>query len=315
MPDADWQSVSASQAAALFNQSPYITRWMLWWAFKKRDRSLIAPAGNERIAWGKLLQDDILYATSLAYRLEVEQNINDQYVQNGVLGATIDGLMRMPDRGPVVVEAKAIDWLRWKETWSETAAAVHVEIQLQVQMLAAGTDHGIIAALIGGNEIRWLERERNGDLVDRLREEAAAFFASLDANEEPDPLGSPLELPMLAELYPTADPLKVIEDLDDDELAIAVRQFRWARDEETFARKLKEQMQAKILARAGGAGQLVVNGARCKISKIPVAPTLCEPHTAPRVIRKASTMTKIKVQLAQPVAPLDDDLETGDIVA
>jgi hypothetical protein len=266
----------------------------------------LEPTGNERIAWGKLLQDDILYATSLAYRLEVAENTANEYTRAGQLGATIDGRMVIPDRGPVIVEAKNVDWLRWKDTWTETAAAPHVEIQLQVQMLAAGTDHGIIAALIGGNEIRWLERERNGELADRLREEAALFFDSIERNDAPDPLGSPLELPMLAALYPTANPEEIIEELDDQELALAVRQFASARADETFNRKLKEQMQAKILARTGTAGRLIVNGARCKITRIPIRPTICEPHDGAKEIRKASDQTKIKVERTPEVAPVGE---------
>jgi predicted phage-related endonuclease len=304
MPDPTQQSVSASQAAALFNAHPYFTKFMLWHHFK--NGMPLEVAGNERIAWGKLLQDDILYATSLAYRLEVAENTANEYTRAGQLGATIDGRMVMPDRGPVIVEAKNIDWLRWKETWSETAAAPHVEIQLQVQMLAAGTDHGIIAALVGGNEMRWLERERNGELADRLREEAALFFESIERNDAPDPLGSPLELPMLAALYPTADPEEIIEDLEDQELAETVRQFASARKDETFNRKLKELMQAKILARTGTAGRLIVNGARCKITRIPIRPTICAPHDGAKEIRKASVQTKIKIERTQEVAPVGE---------
>ena len=317
MPDPTKQSVSASQTPVLFGQSPYATRWMLHQHFAK-GLPLDAPE-DERTRWGSLLQDDILEATALSYRMEMQPNIANEYTRAGRLGATIDGRMIMPDRGPVIVEAKNIDWLRWRDTWTKTAAAPHVEIQLQTQMLVAGEldaepRHGIIAALVGGNELVFHERAPDAELHDRIREEAAHFFEDLAAGREPDPFGSPLELPMLAALYPETTPREVVEDYDDEELALAIRQFAWAKGEESFARKLKEQMQAKIMARAGAAEILRANGATCYFSRAAVAPSVCQPHSEPKQTRAASVRLTIKVE---ETAPRDgappDALTAGDV--
>jgi hypothetical protein len=303
MPDRDWQTVSASQAAALFNQSPYLTRWMLWKAFQAKSRALIEPPETARMSLGKLYQSAILVRAAADHRLEIVPNEADEYVRRGQLGCTRDAHMVMPDLGRVIVEAKRVHWLRWRETWTETAAPLGVEIQLQQQLLVEDCGHGLIVCDNGDDDLKYYRRERNGELADRLREEAALFFESLERNDAPDPLGSPLELPMLAALYPTADPEEIIEDLDDEELALVVRMFDDARHAETFERKLKEQMLAKILARTGTAGRLIVNGARCKITRIPVRPTICEPHEVPKEVRKPSVQTKIKVERTPEVAP------------
>src|SRR5262245_47666119 len=115
MPDPTWRSVSASQAPALLNQSPYATLFTLWWMFKGKS---VETDFTQRMAWGKLLQEAILKATALQYRLEVIPNRNDEYTRNGQLGATIDGAMHDPVRGLVVVEAKNVDRLIWRDTWS-----------------------------------------------------------------------------------------------------------------------------------------------------------------------------------------------------
>jgi predicted phage-related endonuclease len=304
MPDPLKQTVSASQASALYNLSPYATRFMLYHHFV--NGLPIGPddadaEGNERMSWGVLLQDDILAMTARRYRLDITENKENRYARRGSLGATIDGSMIAPDRGPVVVEAKNIDWLRWRDTWTEKAAAPHVEIQTQVGMHAAGAEHGIIAAFVGGNHLLFYEREINKELISRTEEEARLFLESVRDGKEPDPLGSPIELPMLAELYPETNPAEVVEDLDDEELALAIRQFDAARRDETFNRKLKEQMEAIILARSRAAGVLRANGWTCLLERYGVAPGVCQPHASPRVIRKAYSGVRIKVQQTQVV--------------
>lgn len=295
MPDQEWQSVSASQAPALLNRSPYMTRFMLWNAFKARDRSLIEPAPTARMGLGKLYQPLILARTAELLRLDVVQNESDQYVRNGFLGCTLDAHMDAPDRGRMAVEAKRVQWLRWKQNWSEDAAPVDIECQLQVQLAVMGWSHGVIACDNGDDEILLYQREANKELIQRLEHEAADFFDSLAKDREPDPLGSPLELPMLSTLYPESDPKQVVEIMDNDELAIAVRQFDQASADESFNKKLAEQCRAKLLAAAGEAGVLRVNGATCFIKKSPVSASVCQPHDEPKITRKASIQTRIEV--------------------
>lgn len=290
MPDPTRESVSASQAAALFNQSPYFSRWMLHHHFRD-GLSLDAPA-DDRMDFGKLLQDPILKMTAAAYRLEIVPNATDDYIRRGRLGATVDGRMLKPDVGNGIVEVKNIDWLRWRQTWTETAAAPHVEIQLQAQMYADDAEWGIIAALVGGNEMKFYERERNAELCDRLVEESAHFFEAVGTGLAPDPLASPIELPMLAQLYPATDPAERIEDLEDEDLAITLRQLGWAQDQKRFAEKLEGQMKAKLLARAGSAASVYAKGARCWITKSAIA----EAH----IVRAAHTRTLIKVERDAP---------------
>lgn len=295
MPDLEWKSVSASQAPALLNRSPYFTRWQLHHAFRRRDRSLIEPEPNARMDLGKLYQPLILKRAAQVYRLDVVENEADEYLRDGRLGCTLDAHMDAPDRGRMAVEAKRVHWLRWKQTWTETAAPPDIEVQLQAQLAVTGWSHGLIVCDNGDDELLYYEREANKELIERLRDEARLFFAALAADKEPDPLGSPLELPMLANLYPETDPKKIVEIMDDEDLALAVRQFDQAREAEGFNRKLAEQCRAKLLGAAGDAAILRVNGATCYIKKIPVAATLCQPHTEAKVTRRASIQTRIEV--------------------
>jgi predicted phage-related endonuclease len=278
---------------------------MLFHCFRKRDLSMIEPDADDRIDWGTALQHPILEAVAKQYRLEMQHNDADEYVRDGLLGATVDGRMVMPDRGKVIVEAKCVDWLRWKQTWTETAAAMHVEIQVQTQVMVDKAELGMIAVLIGGNDLRVLEREPNREMQERLRDEAASFFDSLKTGKEPDPLGSPLELPMLAALYPLSEKASIVEAFGDEEMSLVLRQYARAKSDESFAKKLAEQMKAKLLGRAGPAGILKTDGFTAFIKRTEVAAGMCEPHLEPKVTRKASTRINIEI-VEENSAPVAD---------
>jgi predicted phage-related endonuclease len=302
MPDPNFETVSSSEVPALFGCSPYYTSWVLWHAFHKQSRSMIEAVENERIRWGRLLQDDILELTAEEYKLEIIENKDNEFVRRGPLGATIDGhVVVAPGQGTIIIEAKNIDWLRWKQTWTETLPAPHVELQTQIAMHVKGAERGIIAALVGGNDLRFYEREPIPDLIAEAEDRARSFLAAVADGREPDPVGSALESSVLAALYPEIDGTKVLEDYEDEDLAIAIRQFQSARSDEKFSGTLKEQMKVKIVARANGAGIVRANGYTAFLKRHTVKDTLCEPHDEPKVIRKGGAQIRIDVEETTPV--------------
>jgi predicted phage-related endonuclease len=302
MPDRSWETISASQSAALFGHSPYCTKWLLWQAFRAKDASLIEPPESERMRLGKLYELAILSRTADDHRLEIEPNVGNEYVRRGNLGCTRDAFMVAPDLGRMIVEAKRVNWLRWRDTWTETAAPMHVEIQLQHQLLVEDCQHGIIACDNGDDAMLYYRREANPEIHERLIEESRLFFESLAAGKEPDPLGSPIEIPALAALYPTSDPTEVLEDLDDEALSDAIREFAYFREQESFAKKRAEAAKAILLARAGTAGIVRARGVRCFIKKTEVAPQLCEPHDEPKEVKRGFIQTRITVEQIEETA-------------
>ena len=130
---------------------------------------------------------------------------------------------------------------------------------------------------------------------ERLRDEAARFFDDLKSGKEPDPLGSPIELPMLAALYPVSEKAAIVEAFGDEEMSMTLRQYARAKSDKSFAKKLAEQMKAKLLARAGGAGILKTDGFTAFIKRTEVAAGICEPHHEVKITRKASTRVNIEI--------------------
>jgi predicted phage-related endonuclease len=205
MPDPTKQTLSATQTPALFGASPYLTRWMLLRHFIHGD-AIDSPEHN-RMDWGKKLQPLVLAQAAEDLRLEVRPNADDTYIRRGLLGCTRDAEIICPDRGPGSLETKCVfDYGVWMQAWDGGKTLPrHNEIQLQQQMIVGDGEHnhewGIMAVWVCG-EMKYFERQIIDDLWREIEKEAALFFADVEAKNEGQPFGEPVEMPLLSELFP-----------------------------------------------------------------------------------------------------------------
>jgi hypothetical protein len=271
MPDPLKQTVSASQVGALFNLSPYATRFTLWHWFKS---GVGETAENRRMTFGKFVEPFILDQVQERLRLEVTHNAAREYVRRAPIGCTRDATVYDPARGLGIVQAKAVSYMSWKENWTEAMAPKWVELQAQTEMLATGASWGVIAAMIGQNDNLLLyERTPSEALVSRINGEAQAFLASLEAEDAPDALGSETEIPVLAALYPATVERKVLT-LTDTSLGEDARLYRWAAAERAAMERVEKDKKAKLLAAAGDAETLILPGAEIRIKRSQTKPSI-----------------------------------------
>jgi hypothetical protein len=230
MPDPDRKTVSATESPALFDASPYITRWMLYRRFKHGD--VVEAEPNERMYWGKELQPLILKKAAADLKLEVQPNVNDTYQRHNkfVVGCTRDALIYDPVRGWGSLETKCVfDYGVWFRDWQSGAIIPrHHEIQLQHQMFVGdGNDAhtwGVLAAWVCG-EMKYYERKPIPEFIDNLKAEVGGFLAEVQLNREPDPFGSPIEYPLLVKLF-DPEPGAILELPDDYRLAEIARLYK-----------------------------------------------------------------------------------------
>jgi hypothetical protein len=271
MPDPLKQTVSASQVAALFNASPYFTRWMLYQNFAHGMPLDRKP--DTRMTWGSKLEPLII--AQAAEELALECWPTHDYVRAGLLGATRDVTILCPDRGPGALESKAIfDWPTWMREWDGGRTVPrHIEIQLQQQMLVGDGDRhswrwGIVVAWVCG-EVHYFERQPLPQLWDRLERAAADFFADIAAGNEPDPFGVPVELPWLLQMFPThhREVLDLAAEERGGELAAVALAYREARANQSAAERTCEPLRAHILAVAKSAEEVICrSGIRIRIT-------------------------------------------------
>ena len=270
MPDAKLRSISASQMPALFDSSPYLSQFMLWHYFRDRTR-VPGEKMTERMEWGVGIQRAILHRTARDYRLRMKYNLDEpRYLRRGRIGHTRDGSMFDPSKGRILVEAKNVDAFRWRDPssgWSEYEAPRHMEIQLRTGMYVDRAVQGIIAALVGGNELHYYEREPNPEFFEEMKARTSAFFRSVRANKEPEPAGIPAELPMLAVLYPEADEKKVLDRFDDKEVRELLREYKYCRGQRGFFEKRLDQITPQIIALAQDCSLIVARGIELKITR------------------------------------------------
>ena len=254
MPDPTRQTISATEAPALWNVSPYTTRWMLWQKFAKGVD--LDQDENSRMSWGKKLQPLVIAQAAEDLRLEVLPNIADTYHRRGRLGCTRDATIICPDRGPGALETKCVfDYATWMRDWDggKKVPRPH-EIQLQQQMWVgdeAPYKWGVIAAWVAGEQY-YFEREPVTEFWKMLNVEAQAFFDSVQLNDEPDPFGAPIEVPWFARLFPTVE-AKVLDLSADDgaaKHADMAEAYVAAKDQENAGKRIAEPLRAKLLALA-----------------------------------------------------------------
>jgi predicted phage-related endonuclease len=279
VPDPTLETISASEAAALFNVSPWVTRWMLWQRFANGMDIDAEP--DARMSWGTKLEPLILEQASEDMRLEVRPNRQpngaQQYFRTGWFGCHRDGDIICPDRGPGAIETKSVfNYQTWMADWGGGKVPPrHVEIQLQVQMyVGAGNASpfhwGVIAVWIAG-EVYYFERQPIPELFDRLHAEAKSFFASVKSKDEPDPFGATVELPWLNQMFPTerGKTLDLSEHPEAPAYVEATVEYRNAKEQEAGGKRTAEPLRAKLLAFIKDADKVILpEGVRINITPV-----------------------------------------------
>jgi hypothetical protein len=216
MPDATRKTISATQASALVDASPYMTRWTLY-RWLKYGEEIPNPEDN-RMAAGKYLQPYVLKRASRELHFEVHPNVdaegNEPYVSRGPLGCTRDATIICPDRGPGALDAKCcFAYNIWMEKWGGGKTVPReIEIQLQTQMFVGegGVPYkwGVIGVWCAG-EMFYFQRKPMPDLWELLETKAREMLADVDAGREPAPFGAPIEVPLLTKLFTTVEGKKL----------------------------------------------------------------------------------------------------------
>lgn len=284
MPDATKKTLSATEAPALFDASPYATRWMLFRKFAHGDDLSVTADG--RMDWGLRMQPLLLAQAAADLKLEVTPNAGDQYVRRGLLGCTRDAVVTCPDRGPGTLETKCVfDFGVWARDWqSGKAPPKHIEIQTQQQMYVGDGETpfrwGVIAAWVCG-EMHYFERAPLPELWSELEKEASRFFDDVANGREPNAFGEAVEWPLMAKLF--AIPSGRVLDLRDDpqgiDLAGAVIAMESNGEARLFHEKSERAAKNKIIAALNGAdrglfaGGVVVDVKRSARKGYEVKPT------------------------------------------
>jgi putative phage-type endonuclease len=255
------RDVTSTESAALFGMSPYTTAFELW--HRKHSGTTPEFKVNDRMKWGNRLEAAIAHGIAEEQGWEIKPLKEYMRDPDARLGSSFDFVITNLGE-PVHLEIKNVDYLAFRDGWIEhddgsMEAPEHIEMQVQHQMAVSGFKRAFIGAFVGGNRGVVIERQRDEDVIKAIRSKVAAFWKTVDAGEEPDPV-MPDDADAVIRLNQYAEPGKILDASSDEEIARLVTEYREAAAAEKNAAEDKEVAKAKLLEAIGDAEKVLLPG-------------------------------------------------------
>lgn len=241
--------IGGSEIAALFDVQPdyALSRFALWHV--KAGNTPPPPVGGDRVKWGNRLEPYIAAGAAEDEGWTISKGGYVIDAQQPHMGCTLDFIIEQaPDRNTRgALECKNADWLQHKRVWEGEEPPVHIGLQLQQQLGCTGFQWGVVACLVGGNDLKLYRYEAKPKIIAEIRRRIAAFYASIEAGEEPKPDGSSTSAAVLRALYesPADD---VADMIDNAEMSAECARFLRAKEIEKEAEKTKKEAENRIKA-------------------------------------------------------------------
>ena len=266
------QDITSTDVAALFDISPWMTRFELW--HRKKSGAVVELEPNARMLWGQRLERSISEGIAEDYKLSIRPMKEYIRVPAWRIGSSFDNAVDSDG----ILEVKNVDGLAYKDGWlingDSVEAPPHIEIQLQHQLLVSGRKYGLIGALIGGNRVTLIKREADPVIHEAIKSRVAAFWQSIDANQEPAP-DFKADADFIAKLQGYAEPNKVISA--DEKISGLARKYKEWADKEAGAKEEKDGIKAELLTLIQNAEKVTGDGFTISAGMTP--PTLIEAYT------------------------------------
>lgn len=202
------KNINSTDISSLFGVNPYQTDFELWHKLKNPKAHEIAE--SERMKWGNILEPVIANQAAQRLSLIAEPFKDYVYIADYKIGSSFD--FKTSDNS--LLEIKNVDARVFADQWIEDEddlqAPPHIELQVQHQMLVSGIKRAYIAALVGGNTLKLITRDANTGIQRAILQKAAAFWASIEANNPPK-INYEKDADFVMSLYDHAEPNKVIK--------------------------------------------------------------------------------------------------------
>ena len=261
--------VTSTEVSALFNVNPWQSEFELY--NQKKDKVVVNIDDNERMAWGRRLEDSIAQGCAESQGWQVQPF--DVYMSDTEtrMGSSFDYKITSSDELGIM-EVKNVDSMVYRTKWVDDGnghieAPPHIEMQLQHQLHVSGLSWGCIVALVGGNTQKLIVRARNKEVGQLLETKVKEFWERVKAGTPPDIDYLRDSQYMMKNLYNEADAGVILAaDEDMDKL---VDDYNAINREYVSLGKQKDAVKAQILELSQNASKIVsINGTiNCGMTK------------------------------------------------
>ena len=246
--------VGASESAALFGvQAPYqLDHFALHHV--KAGNAPPPPVDGPRIKWGQRLEIIVAEATAEEHGYSVYKGryaiADDCPGMSASLDFEIEADIEGEFDGPGVLETKNVDWMVHRRSWTDGEPPIHILIQLQHQLGCTGYQWGVVAGLVGGNELKVYRYAAKPKLIADIKARIAKFWEDIAASRAPDVSGSESSGAVLRSLYP--EPIDDAIDMSgSNEWPEAVAQFIDASATKKAATEAYDEAKNRVVALLG----------------------------------------------------------------
>ena len=276
LSDAQFRAsvVGASEVAALFDASPYLTHFELWHRkagnIAVPEFDAVADDGtpeNERVWWGVRLEQAVLDAACERFGYQVEAR--DAQFDNGKgLGGHPDAIATCPQRGRGIIEIKTVDWLVRKD-WGDEPP-MHYLLQSQAYQGLAGVQWGDVIVLVGGNKLERFQYEFRPKIYAEIEKRVASLWRSVEAGKAPKP-DYTRDIDQIKALYGEQGE-ETIDLQGDNRAAIAAAEYLAGAEQEREGRARKEAAAAELFDKLRDASLAFASGFRIKSTLVAAIP-------------------------------------------
>ncbi len=195
--------VGGTDAAAIVGVHPYKSYVQ---AYLQKLGQLPEIEDNERMYWGRKLEPMVAerfaeeHPTVKVRRRNTVWRHKDRPWQLGHVDRVI---VDKGPRGNGILEIKTTDRFN-ADQWEDGDCPDFYAIQLHHYLMVSGYQWGVLAVLIGGNEYREVEIQRDERLYADLTDLETEFWERVQRREPPMPDGSEQTTQLLKRLYPQA---------------------------------------------------------------------------------------------------------------
>lgn len=254
--------VGASESEALLGVCKYNTPFSLY--HHKRGSLPKPELDDERVFWGTHMEATI--AMGLAKRHALRVRKAKHYLTNDAIpgaGASLDYTIDAGDDGQVPFEIKNVDTFVFMEEWEKrdgvVVPPVHIDIQVQQQMMVSGAPYGYLGVLIGGNDAHLIKCPPHEKMQRVLRDSISAFWDMVANDVEPATDAGDLAAAQYAWLVPERKKILDLTGHKDLDLAASSELQKYARGAllVTQGESMKDEAKLRLLGMAKSADKLL----------------------------------------------------------